>query len=68
MEYKKYRNEYNETETDTDTVVTSGKRERRKGKLGVGIKRHKLLCIKGTLNSTGNTASILKNFKCSINY
>ena len=36
LEYKKYRNEYNKTETDTDTVVTSGKREKGKGKLGVG--------------------------------
>ena len=43
-------NEYNKTESLTDVeikqMVTSGKKEERRGKIGVGAKKHKLLCIK----------------------
>lgn len=56
----KYRNEYNETETDTDTAVTSGKRERRKGKVVSRELRGTNYCVcKGTLNSTRNIASLI---------
>ena len=43
-------NQYNKTETLRDKenklVVTTGERERERSKIGVGVKRYKLLCIK----------------------